>query len=173
MRTPVLDLRAAKRELKDSIDDFTGSLADGETTTREQAAALDGVAESSFDLLAAMAENGASADQLREKTIRLRDRLVDTAMQFGMSEQAARRYARQIGLIPREVRTDVSFNYSQQGPTPGSPQWYRQQSATPSRGGGGGGVTVNINGPVQAQDYQDFMGQMERRSRRAGIGVAQ
>jgi len=112
----VLDVRSAERQLEQAIDDATDAIDENgrglDINTekgRNNQAALDEIAESAFTALEAYRENGASADVLTDKTQTLRDRLVDAAVEFGLTKAEARKYADQLGLVPSEITTRVSI----------------------------------------------------------------
>lgn len=61
-----------------------------------------------FDLIAAMAESGATSDELTEATEKLRQKFVKQMEQAGFSEEAIEEYAGAYDLVPSEVETRIS-----------------------------------------------------------------
>jgi TP901 family phage tail tape measure protein len=60
-----------------------------------------------MDLITAMADAGAGAEDLQTETERLRQKFVDQMRQAGFSEEAIERYAEAYDLIPSEVATRI------------------------------------------------------------------
>lgn len=109
-----LSEREAQRAFQESLDTATEALEkNGKTldiTTqkgRDNQDALDGIAQSGNEAAASMAENGASAEQLRSSLQTSREELVRTARSFGMTKSEAEAYADQVLMTPEEVRTRV------------------------------------------------------------------
>ncbi|MGN6035529.1 phage tail tape measure protein [Brevibacterium casei] len=109
-----LSEREAQRAFQESLDTATEALEkNGKTldiTTqkgRDNQDALDGIAQSANEAAASMAENGASAEQLRSSLQTSREELVRTARSFGMTKSEAEAYADQVLMTPEEVRTRV------------------------------------------------------------------
>ena len=75
---------------------------------RANRTALDGIASSGWQVIEAQRQQGASGDQLAKVTQKTRDAFVATAVQMGMTKQAANALANQYGLIPKDVKTIVS-----------------------------------------------------------------
>jgi TP901 family phage tail tape measure protein len=89
---------------------------------KENGASLDGNSESAlanrgnvrdlikadFDLVSAMAEAGATADELTDETERLRRKFIDQMRQAGFSEEAIERYAAAYDEIPSQVSTRIT-----------------------------------------------------------------
>ncbi|WP_181424625.1 phage tail tape measure protein [Georgenia satyanarayanai] len=110
-----LSLRDAQRNLEQSYDDLTQSIKDnGDTfniTTekgRANQAALDDIAGASWDLIEAMAANGASQEELQAKMAETRDDFIEAAVAAGIEEDAARALADQLNLIPSAIETAVA-----------------------------------------------------------------
>lgn len=61
-----------------------------------------------FDLVNAMAEAGASAEDLTTETERLKRKFIEQMRQAGFSEEAVEQYAEAYDLIPSEVQTRIS-----------------------------------------------------------------
>lgn len=107
--------------LIDQTDDATRAATDAIT---ENGAALDlntaagrlasqtliDTAKAGMDNVEAMQKQGASAEELEAATQRARDEFVRTAIQMGLSEQAAQDLATQYGLIPSTVKTTAQFD---------------------------------------------------------------
>ncbi|WP_430600342.1 phage tail tape measure protein [Brevibacterium sp. K72] len=109
-----LSEREAQRAFQESLDSATEALEkNGKTldiTTqkgRDNQDALDGIAQAGNEAAASMAENGASAEQLRSSLQTSREELVRTARSFGMTKSEAEAYADQVLMTPEEVRTRV------------------------------------------------------------------
>lgn len=96
-------LGTAKEALKENGKTLDTSTAAG----RRNEAALDGIASSANGAAASMAENGASADELRTHLESSRKDLIKTARSFGMNEKEAKAYADQVLMTPDEVETRV------------------------------------------------------------------
>lgn len=116
----VMSHREAERNLEEAYDSATEAVkTNGKTldiTTeagRKNQAALDDVASSSWDLIEAMQENGASADDLRAKTQTARDEFLRVADQMGMAEDAAEALADEYGLIPEKIQTEAELKKAQ------------------------------------------------------------
>ena len=109
-----LDEREAVRQFEESLDSAKEALKENgktlDTSTdagRRNEAALDDVASSANGAAASMAENGASAEELRTHLQSSRKDLIRTARAFGMNEKDAKAYADQILMTPDEVETQV------------------------------------------------------------------
>lgn len=109
-----LDARAAARDYQDALDGAAEAAKENGKTLRtstekgrENAEALDRIAEAAGRQRDAMIKAGKSNDEVREKTIGMRKRLIEAAVGFGMSEEAARRYARKVLDIPNKKETKV------------------------------------------------------------------
>lgn len=110
-----LDERAATREFEQALDDAKDALEENgrtldETTQagRDNADALDRVAQNASNMAAAMLENGASAEEVQSYLEGARQKLIDVAESFGMSEDAARTYADMVLATPSVVTTQVN-----------------------------------------------------------------
>jgi TP901 family phage tail tape measure protein len=64
-----------------------------------------GLIDADYDLIAAMAEAGAGADELAEESQRLKDAFIEQMRQAGFSEEAIEDYADAYDEIPSRVRT--------------------------------------------------------------------
>lgn len=109
-----LSEREAQRAFQESLDTATEALEkNGKTLDitsqkgRDNQDALDGIAQAGNEAAASMAENGASAEQLRSSLQTSREELVRTARSFGMTKSEAEAYADQVLMTPEEVRTRV------------------------------------------------------------------
>ena len=69
---------------------------------------LDAIASSALRSRDAMAENGATTQEMTAHTESARNAFIDAAMQMGMNSAAAEDLANRYGLIPSTVITDVS-----------------------------------------------------------------
>lgn len=112
--TPVLNLSDAQIGFEEAIDDATQAAKDNGATLdvntakgRTNKRALDTLAESTWDYIDALIENGASTDDVNAKTERARGQFVRTATQMGLTKAEARKLADQYGLIPGTVNTEV------------------------------------------------------------------
>lgn len=109
-----LSEREAQRAFQESLDAATEALEKNGATLditsqkgRDNQDALDGIAQSANEAAASMAENGASAEQLRSSLQTSRDELVRTARAFGMTKSEAEAYADKVLMTPQEVTTRV------------------------------------------------------------------
>lgn len=112
-----LSTRDAAREFEASLDAVTGALAENGTTLdittaagRANETALDDVATATYDLAAATLKQ--TGDQRAANSVIQsgRDRLIEMLGQFGITGAAAEAYADNLGLIPKNVNTDVVLN---------------------------------------------------------------
>lgn len=111
----VLSAREAESRYQAAVDAATQAVKDnGETLDlntekgRNNQSALDDVAKSTFDLIAAQVRNGASSQQLQATMERGRAQFVATANQMGLTEKQAEALATELGLIPGNYRANVS-----------------------------------------------------------------
>lgn len=116
----VLGQREAQRQLEQSIADANDTLKENganlDITTakgRENEAALDNIASSTWDVISAMQKNGASQKQLQATMQTSRDRFIAVARAAGMSAGEASNLADELGLIPSQVTTDIRANTGQ------------------------------------------------------------
>lgn len=77
---------------------------------RKNQSALDDVAKSGWDLIASMKANGSTTDELRGQMTTVRDEFIATATSMGMSEDAAKALADQLGLIPTNIVPVVALD---------------------------------------------------------------
>lgn len=117
INSPLLDARSAARDFEAAIDDATAAVKENGKTLdintekgRANQAALDGVASSAISQISALQANGASQGELQATLARSRDRLVATAIGFGMSRAAAERYADSVLAVPTSTSTTAHFN---------------------------------------------------------------
>jgi TP901 family phage tail tape measure protein len=113
----VLDLRTAQREYFSALDEADAAIeANGRTldrTTeagRANQAALDDLADSGWDVITSMQEQGATQSELQSQMSRTRDDFVALAEKMGMSEGAAEDLADELGLIPENVDVKVAVD---------------------------------------------------------------
>ena len=112
-----LGLRAAQRQLEESVAAATAALEKNGPTLdittekgRENQAALDDIAKSTWDVIGAMQENGATQSEIQGVMQTSRDRFLAAAGAFGMGADEANRLADEMGLIPSNINTTVSVN---------------------------------------------------------------
>ncbi|MGN6760515.1 MAG: hypothetical protein ACTHJI_04190 [Leifsonia sp.] len=112
-----LDVSSANTAFNQAVADQTASLAKNGATLalttqagRDNQRALDDMASSGRDLVAAQAAVGASADTLTGTMQSVHDQFVKAAVAAGMSRDAAEKLATQYGLVPKDVTSD--FNTS-------------------------------------------------------------
>ena len=117
INSPMLDARSAARDFEAAVDDATAALKENGKTLdistakgRANQAALDDVASSAISQISALQANGASQAELQATLARSRDRLIDTARQFGMSKSAAEAYADSVLAVPSSTSTTAHFN---------------------------------------------------------------
>lgn len=110
----VLTTRDAQRNFEQAVADATTKLAENGATLdittqkgRDNQAALDNIASSTWDVIAAMQQNGATQQQLQGVMQTSRDRFIGVATAAGMSADEANALADQLGLIPAQVQTNI------------------------------------------------------------------
>lgn len=110
-----LSQREAQRNLEAAYDDLTQSVKDNGNTFdittekgRANQSALDDIAGASWDLIEAMAANGASQEELQAKMEESREKFIRSAEGAGISRAAAEALADQLNLIPSAVETQVA-----------------------------------------------------------------
>lgn len=111
------DRADSQGDLKDAQDSASKSL-DGQTeASREQRDLVQSLLKAYIDQIAALANTGASSDQLVQKTAELKRRFIEQLTQLGFNEQAVYRYAASfddltyaIANVPRNITlgADVS-----------------------------------------------------------------
>jgi len=113
----VLSERDAQRALEASVDDAAAALKEnGQTldiTTaagRANQSALDDVAKSGWDLIAAMKANGSSQAEIQATMQTSRDKFLGVADSMGIGTADAKRLADQLGLIPASVVSRVQVD---------------------------------------------------------------
>ena len=114
-----LDVRDAQRGFEQALDDVQQSLVDNGNTLdiseragRDNQAAIDDLAKSTLEYAAALYTQTGSQDQAAAAIQNGRDRLIEIMQQFGLTEDEAKAYADQLGLIPENVNTYVQVNTS-------------------------------------------------------------
>lgn len=112
-----LDAREAEREFNQAILDATAAAQENGATLditteagiRNQEA-LDAMARAANDSAAANYTVNGSEEALRAQLDASREKLIEAAIRFGMSEEAARTYADQVLATPESVTTTAVFN---------------------------------------------------------------
>ncbi|WP_324651003.1 hypothetical protein [Georgenia sp. H159] len=114
-----MDNATALEELNELIDTSTEATRAQTDAVTDGGTALDlytdagqkanetliGTAEAGWDMVEAAREQGASTDQLRDKTQTARDEFIRVAEQMGLTRAAAERLADEYGLVPGEIST--------------------------------------------------------------------
>lgn len=115
VKNAFLQLQGGQIGYEAAIDSATKSIAEhGRTLNidteagRANKQALIEVANQSQQLMASMAENGASATSISAKYASMRAQLIQTAQAMGMSASEAKSFADQALLIPSSVKTTVT-----------------------------------------------------------------
>jgi hypothetical protein len=102
MHSALIDLR---EQLKDNSEGLSGYSA-------EQIANREAVREAisaHFDLVNAMVEQGATADQVKARNAAFKEELVRVLRQAGATEDEIRVYTAALDAVPQKVRTDVGM----------------------------------------------------------------
>lgn len=122
LRQGFLDQRQATRAYEAALDDADKALKEnGRTLNRNTAAgranqeALDGIAIAGNDAVLSMIKQKKPLDEVMARYRQSRQDLIAQARQFGMSEQAAERYADRLLRTPKQVRTDAKLITDDQG----------------------------------------------------------
>lgn len=110
-----LSARDAERNFQEAIDSASeavktnGRNIDNNTAKgRANNEALDNLAKAALANAAAMSQNGRSTKDVADKMVVARRRFIEAAVQMGYSRAQARALANQLGLIPRNIRINVS-----------------------------------------------------------------
>ncbi|WP_291378861.1 hypothetical protein [Demequina sp.] len=113
----VLDESAALREFYDAYASATEGIEENGKTLdvhtekgRENQAALDEIASSTWDWIDAGVKAGESQYVLTDRMTQGRQAFIDTATQMGATTTEAEAYADELGLIPTEIVTDISLS---------------------------------------------------------------
>jgi TP901 family phage tail tape measure protein len=113
----VLSVRDAELGLQAAIDDAAEALKKngrnldiGTEAGRENRAALDEIASSTWDLIASMEASGATQGALQATMATGRQSFLDAAKAQGVERTAAKRLADSLGLIPTSVSTVVAVS---------------------------------------------------------------
>jgi TP901 family phage tail tape measure protein len=123
LRGTVPDADKATSDLEEAIDAATTAveengkavknnrteLALGTEAGRKNRDALEAIADAALTGVEAWAKNGDSAEEVAAKTERARAKFVETAIKMGLTRDAANDLADKYGLIPDEVKTQVSL----------------------------------------------------------------
>ena len=111
--------RAALSGLEAAFDTASETIGENGATLdlttekgRENDAALRDIAGSTFDLIEAMDESGASSESMREEMTRARDAFIENAEAAGATRGEAEDLADAYGLIPSTVSTDIDADTS-------------------------------------------------------------
>jgi TP901 family phage tail tape measure protein len=113
----VLSEREAQRQLEQAVRDASTALSENgatlDITTQkgsDNAAALDDIASSTWDVIAAMQKNGADQKSLQGVMQTSRDRFVGVATAMGMGADEANALADELGLIPTNIEPQVDVD---------------------------------------------------------------
>lgn len=113
----VLSEREAQRQLEQAVRDASAALSENgatlDITTQkgsDNAAALDNIASSTWDVIAAMQKNGADQKSLQGVMATSRQRFIGVATAMGMGAAEANALADQLGLIPTNIEPQVDVN---------------------------------------------------------------
>jgi TP901 family phage tail tape measure protein len=116
----VLSVRDAQRGLEAAYDDASAAIEKNGATLditteagRENQTALDGIAQSGWDLIDSMKANGSTQEELQVSLQGTRDNFISTATQMGLTSDEASALADQLGLIPANVQVTVVANTEQ------------------------------------------------------------
>ena len=124
LNSPTLSARQATRDFEAALDAAAEAakeatkkglshkqmLNDGTEAGRSNAEALDAVASAALAQIGALQANGASQATLQSTLAVSRQRLIDTARQFGMSKSAAEAYADSVLAVPKSTNTKANFD---------------------------------------------------------------
>lgn len=112
-----LSLRSAQRNLQAAVDAASAAVKENgktlDVTTekgRKNQDALDGIARAGWDLIDSMQANGATQEELQGTMSQTRSRFIDVAQSMGLSKKEARNLADELGLIPKNVDSDVNVH---------------------------------------------------------------
>lgn len=116
----VLSLRDAQSAAEAAYDDAAAAIDENgktlDVTTekgRANRSALDGIAESGWELVDSMRANGASQTDLQNTMSTTRERFIETARAAGATKAEARALADQLLLHPKNVHTDITADGGQ------------------------------------------------------------
>lgn len=109
-----LDVRGSQRDFEAALDDVQASLKKNGTSLdittekgRANEAALDGVATSALEYAAALYEQTGSQEKASGAIAEGRERLIQMLEKFGVTGEAAEKYADKLGLVPENISTYV------------------------------------------------------------------
>ncbi len=112
-----LDENSALRDYESAIDDAAASIEENGKTLdvhtqkgRDNQAALDDIASSTWDWIDAGSAAGESQIVLAERMSQGRQSFIDTATQLGLTKAEASGLADEMGLVPTEVVTDITLS---------------------------------------------------------------
>ncbi len=113
----VLTERDAQRQLEQAVADATKTLEENGATLdittqkgRDNQTALDDIASSTWDVIAAMQRNGADQATLQGVMQTSRDRFLGVATAMGLGADEANALADELGLIPTSIEPVVDVN---------------------------------------------------------------
>jgi TP901 family phage tail tape measure protein len=123
LRGTVPDADKATADLEQAIDDATAAAKENGKAVNKQRTeldlnseagrknldALEAISDAALTGVEAWAKNGDSAEEVAAKTERARAKFVETAIKMGLTRDAANDLADKYGLIPDEVKTQVSL----------------------------------------------------------------
>ncbi|MCS5715115.1 phage tail tape measure protein [Herbiconiux sp. CPCC 205716] len=113
-----LDTRDATRQFEQAIDDieeamgaegWTATLDDSEAAGRANNEMLDSLASSTLALSSAIVTQTGDTEAARDAMEKGRAEFISTATEMGLTEDAAKALADQVGLIPTDVVTNVTL----------------------------------------------------------------
>jgi len=122
-----LDTRSAEREFESAVDDLTQAITDNgaalnDTRTefdlnteagRDNQAAVDDLAQSTLDYAGALYDQTGDQNAARDAINKGRDALINQMKQLGFTQEAAEKYADELGLIPDNITTYINADDSQ------------------------------------------------------------
>jgi TP901 family phage tail tape measure protein len=103
----LFDAEAAQDDLTSSIKDGVKRAKEGKLSTLELRDAGRNLTKQAYDVITAMAKQGASTATLNAKTDTLKTRIYNALRAMGMSKDEARRYAGALDKIPGLVSTTI------------------------------------------------------------------
>ena len=110
MQSSLAGVAAGSAEAAAVIDVTTGSYNLGTEAGRNAEAAARDLSTTTWELVAAMMNNGATQDEVRGKVEFARAAFINQMVQMGLNETQAANLADQYGLIPNNVQTDFVAN---------------------------------------------------------------
>lgn len=98
----------ALREVTDAAKENGAALEGNSEAALDNRDNVRGLIKADFDLVQALAEAGASTDELTDETEKLKHKFIEQMRQAGFSEEAVEEYARAYDQIPSAVETNIS-----------------------------------------------------------------